>query len=225
MSVTSVDTDYDSLTITLIADFDASIERVWALWSDPRQLERWWGPPAHPATFETYDLTAGGEATYYMTGPEGPMWGAWCIKGVDPPTSLEFINAYADPDGTPVAHMPIFTVNVQAHRARRLHTDGDALTVRIARGHGEDGRHGHGRRPATGRRPNRRPPRVNTATLGADPVRARLRTASTRGSPWAQTRIHEFEGGDPCPGSGLLRADTRAFATNVCFLSVGTLVR
>jgi uncharacterized protein YndB with AHSA1/START domain len=125
MSVTSVDTDYDNLTITVIADFDASIDRVWDLWSDPRKLERWWGPPAHPATFETYDLTAGGEATYYMTGPEGPMWGAWRIKAVDPPTSLEFINAYADPDGTPVAHMPIFTVSV-----RLTERDGTRMEMR-----------------------------------------------------------------------------------------------
>jgi uncharacterized protein YndB with AHSA1/START domain len=113
MSVTSVDTDYENLTITLIADFDAPIEQVWELWSDLRKLERWWGPPAHPATFEKYDLTPGGEATYYMAGTDGPMWGAWRIKAVDPPTSLEFINAYADPDGTPVADMPIFTVKVR----------------------------------------------------------------------------------------------------------------
>jgi uncharacterized protein YndB with AHSA1/START domain len=113
MSVTSVDTDYENLTITLIADFEAPIEQVWELWSDPRKLERWWGPPTHPATFEKYDLTAGGEAIYNMKGPDGAMWGAWRIKAVDPPTSLEFINAYADPDGTPVAHMPIFTVTVR----------------------------------------------------------------------------------------------------------------
>jgi uncharacterized protein YndB with AHSA1/START domain len=113
MSVISVDTDYHNLTITLTADFDASIERVWDLWSDPRKLERWWGPPTHPATFETYDLTPDGEVIYYMTGPDGPMWGTWRITAVDPPTSLEFINAYASPDGTPVAHMPTFTVSVR----------------------------------------------------------------------------------------------------------------
>ena len=52
MTVTSVDTDYDSLTVTLIAHFEASIDEVWELWSDPRKLERWWGPPGYPATFE-----------------------------------------------------------------------------------------------------------------------------------------------------------------------------
>jgi uncharacterized protein YndB with AHSA1/START domain len=113
MGVTSVDTDYENLTITLIADFDAPIEQVWDLWSDPRKLERWWGPPTHPATFETHDLTPGGEARYFMTGPEGPMWGVWRVTAVDPPTSLEFTNAFADPDGMPVADMPLFTATVR----------------------------------------------------------------------------------------------------------------
>jgi uncharacterized protein YndB with AHSA1/START domain len=113
LGITSVDTDYENLTITLIAEFDAPIEQVWDLWADPRKLERWWGPPTHPATFETHDLTPGGETTYYMTGPDGAMWGAWRVRAVDPPTSLEFINAYADPDGTPVADMPLFTVRVR----------------------------------------------------------------------------------------------------------------
>jgi uncharacterized protein YndB with AHSA1/START domain len=113
MSITSVDTDYDNLTITLIADFAAAIEEVWDLWSDPRKLERWWGPPTHPATFETLDLTPGGEATYFMTGPEGATWGAWRVRAVDPPTSLEFTDAFADTDGTPIADMPVITVTVR----------------------------------------------------------------------------------------------------------------
>ena len=29
MTVVSVDTDHDNLTVTVIADFDAPIERVW----------------------------------------------------------------------------------------------------------------------------------------------------------------------------------------------------
>ena len=37
MSVTSVDKDFDSLTLTLVADFDAPIERVWQLWADPAE--------------------------------------------------------------------------------------------------------------------------------------------------------------------------------------------
>ena len=57
MTVTSVHKDFDNLTLTVVADFDAPTERVWQLWADPRHLERWWGPPSHPATVEAHDLT------------------------------------------------------------------------------------------------------------------------------------------------------------------------
>ncbi|MFD8379897.1 SRPBCC domain-containing protein [Streptomyces sp. NPDC059679] len=113
MSVTSLDKDFDSLTLTLIADFTAPVERVWRLWADPRQLERWWGPPTYPATMEQHDLTPGGEVAYFMTGPEGDKHhGWWRITSVSPPTSLEFTDGFANPDGTPAADMPTTTVRV-----------------------------------------------------------------------------------------------------------------
>jgi predicted dithiol-disulfide oxidoreductase (DUF899 family)/uncharacterized protein YndB with AHSA1/START domain len=113
MTVISVDKDVDSLTFTLVAEFDAPIERVWRLWSDPRQLERWWGPPTHPATVEQHDLTPGGEVTYFMTGPEGDMHrGWWRVTTVDPPKSLEFVDGGANEDGTPNADMPAVTTQV-----------------------------------------------------------------------------------------------------------------
>ena len=113
MTVTSVDTDYDNLAITLIADFDAQIEQVWELWSDPRKLERWLGPPTHPATVEKHDLTPGGQIAFFMTGPDGQQtWGVWGIAAIDPPTSLEFTDTFVDANGTPIAEMPVprFTV-------------------------------------------------------------------------------------------------------------------
>jgi uncharacterized protein YndB with AHSA1/START domain len=114
LSVTSVETDYDNLTVTLIADFDAPIEQVWELWSDPRKLERWWGPPGYPATVEAHDLTPGGRVKYLMTGPEGDTHhGVWRVTAVDPSTSLEFTDAFADADGTPIADMPVSTIRVR----------------------------------------------------------------------------------------------------------------
>jgi uncharacterized protein YndB with AHSA1/START domain len=114
MTVTSVDADYDDLTLTLIADFDASIERVWELWSDPRRLERWLGPPTNPATVETHELTAGGEVTFFMTGPDGSASrGIWRFEAVDPPSSLEFTDAFADVDGAPSAQLPASRIRVR----------------------------------------------------------------------------------------------------------------
>jgi hypothetical protein len=48
MTVTAVRKDPQTLTLTLEAEFNASPERVWQLWADPRQLERWWGPADIP---------------------------------------------------------------------------------------------------------------------------------------------------------------------------------
>jgi uncharacterized protein YndB with AHSA1/START domain len=114
MSVTNIDKDLDNLTLTLIADFEASPERVWKLWADPRQLERWWGPPTHPATVEEHDLNPGGSVTYFMTGPEGERHrGWWRITLVDPPRSLEFTDGFADQDGRPMDEMPTTSVRMR----------------------------------------------------------------------------------------------------------------
>ena len=43
MTVIDVQKHTDTLTMVVTAEFDAPVERVWQLWDDPRQLERWWG--------------------------------------------------------------------------------------------------------------------------------------------------------------------------------------
>jgi len=114
MSVTRVDKDFDNLTLTVVADFHAPIQRVWQLWADPRQLERWWGPPSHPATVEAHDLTPGGAVTYFLTGPQGQRSrGWWQVTSVNPSKSLEFIDGSADQDGTPIADLPTTAVRLQ----------------------------------------------------------------------------------------------------------------
>ena len=50
MTVTDVRKDPTALTMEIVSEFSAPIDRVWQLLADPRQLERWWGPPTHPAT-------------------------------------------------------------------------------------------------------------------------------------------------------------------------------
>jgi uncharacterized protein YndB with AHSA1/START domain len=114
MSVVSVEKDFDNLTVTLVAEFDAPIERVWQLWADPRRLERWWGPPTYPATVERHHLAAGGEVTYFMTGPGGETSrGWWRVTSVDPPRSLGFIDGFAGEDGTPDAETPTTAVEMR----------------------------------------------------------------------------------------------------------------
>jgi uncharacterized protein YndB with AHSA1/START domain len=114
MSIVSVDKDLDSLSLTIVAEFDAPIERVWELWADPRLLEAWWGPPTHPATVEQHDLAPGGEVSYFMTGPDGARSrGWWRVRSVDPPRALEFTDGFANADGTPSTETPTTEVRVR----------------------------------------------------------------------------------------------------------------
>lgn len=113
MSVTSVDTDQEALTLTLIADFAATADQVWELWADPRKLERWWGPPTYPATFGQHEFNPGGSVRYYMTSPEGEKYhGWWEIDGVEPTTAIRFRDGFGDKDGNPLPDGPVTTAVV-----------------------------------------------------------------------------------------------------------------
>ncbi len=113
MSTTRVHKDPDALTMTVTTTLDATAERAWRLWADPRQLERWWGPPGYPATFVDHALTVGTRTTYYMTSPEGEkFYGFWEIVAVDPPRRLEVLDGFADSDGNPDESMPAGTMIV-----------------------------------------------------------------------------------------------------------------
>ena len=108
MTVTAVRKDPEGLTLTLEAEFDASAERVWQLWADPRQLERWWGPPAYPATVTRHDLRPGGRVEYYLTGPAGAHPRSyWEIVEANAPHRLVFRDGFANEDGTPNPDLPV----------------------------------------------------------------------------------------------------------------------
>src|SRR5690349_9061368 len=102
MTVTAIRKNAQTLTMALDAEFEASPERVWQLWADPRQLEQWWGPPAYPATVTAHDLRPGGRVEYHMTGPTGDQpRGYWNVVRVDPPRSIVFRDGFANADGSP----------------------------------------------------------------------------------------------------------------------------
>lgn len=107
MTVTRVDKDPVALTLTIASDLACSVERAWQLWADPRQLERWWGPPTYPATFVDHDLTPGARVSYFMTDPDGAKYyGYWDVVAVDPPHRLEVQDGFADDSGQPSESMP-----------------------------------------------------------------------------------------------------------------------
>ncbi|MFS0853248.1 SRPBCC family protein [Microbacterium sp. 179-I 3D4 NHS] len=127
MPVTDVKTDAENLTMTVVADLAAPVERVWDVYSDPRQLERFWGPPGWPATFTAWDHTVGGKANYTMHGPRGEKAsGTWEFLEIDGPRAFTVIDSFADEDGTPDPNLPsmrmTFTFEPTAEGTRMVTT-------------------------------------------------------------------------------------------------------
>lgn len=107
MPITSIVSDPARLTLTAIGEYPVPVERLWAAWADPRQIERFWGPPEWPATFTRHDMTEGGRAEYHMTGPNGETSrGYWRFVRVEAPRVFEVRDGFANPDGTENRDLP-----------------------------------------------------------------------------------------------------------------------
>jgi uncharacterized protein YndB with AHSA1/START domain len=90
LPLTSVTKDAAKLTLTVVGDYTVPQQRLWDAFADPRQLERFWGPPAWPATFTHHDMKVGVRAEYFLSGPKGEKWsGSWKFTAVNPISSFE----------------------------------------------------------------------------------------------------------------------------------------
>ncbi len=108
MTVTNITKDRTARKLTVTAVFAAPVERVWELWADPRQLERWWGPPSCPAQVVDHELSPGGRVTYAMALPDGTTSkGWWHIHRVERPRLLEFQDGFANDDWSPNTDLPV----------------------------------------------------------------------------------------------------------------------
>lgn len=119
MPLTSVTNDPATLTMTVVAEFSVPLQRLWDAYADPRQLERFWGPPTYPARFTRHDMFPGGRSEYTMTGPDGDVSrGYWEYLAVDPMRSFEVRDGFANPDGSANSQMPsmrmVFTFSATA---------------------------------------------------------------------------------------------------------------
>ena len=123
MPITSVVSDPQALTLTVVGDYPVPVERLWEAYSDPRQLERFWGPESWPAKFTRHDFVVGGQSHYTMTGPDGnTSSGWWRFLAIERPRLIEIEDGFSAPDGTPDTSMPsmrmTFTFEATASGAR-----------------------------------------------------------------------------------------------------------
>ena len=59
--------------------FDAPRDLVWAAWTDPAQVVKWWGPQGFTLTIEEMDVRTGGVWKSTMRGPDGTEYLNDCV--------------------------------------------------------------------------------------------------------------------------------------------------
>lgn len=65
--------------------------RVFAAWTEPGKLVRWWGPLDFTNTFHRFELKPGGYWEFTMHGPNGQDFHNTCVfKRIEAPGYLEF---------------------------------------------------------------------------------------------------------------------------------------
>lgn len=57
--------------IVIARVFDAPRDLVWNVWTDPKQIVRWWGPRGFTLTIREMDVRPGGVWKHTMHGPDG----------------------------------------------------------------------------------------------------------------------------------------------------------
>jgi uncharacterized protein YndB with AHSA1/START domain len=62
--------DVSNRKLTVLREFDATPERVWKAWSEPKLLDQWWAPKPWKAHTRSMDFREGGAWLYYMEGPD-----------------------------------------------------------------------------------------------------------------------------------------------------------
>ena len=90
--------------ITVTRLFNAPVELVWKIWTDPELVKRWWGPDMFICPSAKIDFRVGGTSIVCMRSPKvfdggKDMYSIWSYKEISPLQRIEFIQNLADEAG------------------------------------------------------------------------------------------------------------------------------
>jgi len=81
--------------------FDASMELIWNMWTDPKHFQNWYGPTGFTLPVAEIDLQVGGKHLFCMQSPDGnmQMWSTGEYIEITPHTRLIYSESMCDSDG------------------------------------------------------------------------------------------------------------------------------
>jgi len=91
----------DKTDLVLTRIIDAPVEAVWAAWTQPDLVMRWWGPDGFTAPMARIDFREGGTSLVCMHSPRfGNLYSTWRYREIEPKQRIEYIHNLADENGT-----------------------------------------------------------------------------------------------------------------------------
>src|SRR5438270_3022082 len=92
-------------TFVITRGFDAPRERVFAAFTEPEEMKKWWGPKGFTVIASKMDLRPGGTYHYGMRAPDGStIWGKFVYREILPPERIVLVNSFSDEAGGITRH-------------------------------------------------------------------------------------------------------------------------
>ncbi len=83
--------------------FNAPIDMVWKVWTDPELVKRWWGPKYFISPMAKINFQEGGNSIVSMKAPKEmggqEFYSIWNYIKIIPFQTIEFIQSLCDKDG------------------------------------------------------------------------------------------------------------------------------
>lgn len=96
-----------TLDVTARRMYPVPAEVVWAAWTAPELVRRWWGPEGFSCPVAQMDVRAGGVSLLAMQAPAqyggGRTYTTWSYRVVEPSARLEYVVRFADQSGTTIS--------------------------------------------------------------------------------------------------------------------------
>ena len=96
-----------TLDVTTRRTYPVPVEAVWAAWTRPELIRRWWGPQGFTCPVAEMDVRPGGVSLLAMQAPPeyggGRTYNTWSYGVVEPMARLEYVMRFADADGATVS--------------------------------------------------------------------------------------------------------------------------
>jgi len=83
--------------------FNAPVEMVWKVWTDPELVKRWWGPKHFISPVAKIDFRVSGKSLVSMKAPKEMggqvFYSVWEYVKIIPLQTIEFIQSLSDQEG------------------------------------------------------------------------------------------------------------------------------